>query len=83
MYSERTLLRKIAHQLIYVIVVAGLVALSLKMFSQEDLNQTNYLNSSMLTDIQELVSTKVNNDTGFSEVEVKKIRNDNETMVMK
>lgn len=39
---RRSLLRRIANQVIYIIVVAVLVALSLKAFSNEDIKQPNY-----------------------------------------
>ena len=43
MYSKRSLLRKITHQLIYLIVVATLVALSLQAISKESVQLTDYL----------------------------------------
>jgi uncharacterized membrane protein len=42
MYSKRTLLRKITHQLIYIIIVASLVALSLQVISQEEIKCIDY-----------------------------------------
>jgi len=44
MYSGKTLLRKITHQVIYIIIVASLVALSLKVISQEEAHLTDYHN---------------------------------------
>jgi len=42
MYSGKTLLRKITHQVIYIIIVASLVALSLKVMSQEEVQFADY-----------------------------------------
>jgi len=44
MYSGKTLLRKITHQVIYIIIVASLVALSLSAISQEEFQLTDYHN---------------------------------------
>ena len=76
MYSKRSLLRKITHQLIYLIVVASLVALSLKAISKEPVQFTDYLinksfrkqcNLNITNVIYHLTSTGVK----------KKLRNDN------
>jgi len=77
MYSERSLLRRITHQLIYVIVVAALVALSLNMFSQEGIQQTDYHNYNMTDEMQGLHVTEVNSTLNFNKVGIKKLRNDN------
>ena len=42
MNPGRSLLQKITYQLIYLIIVAALVALSLKAFSKEPLHQVDY-----------------------------------------
>jgi len=74
MYSGKTLLRKITHQVIYIIIVASLVALSLKVISQEEAHLTDYHIYKIDTESAECHVTGVNPTTDYYKVhkEIKK-----------
>ena len=74
MYSGKTLLRKITHQVIYIIIVASLVALSLKVISREEVQYTDYHIYKMSEKSTECRVTEINLTHDFYKVhkEIKK-----------